>query len=195
MSGSMSRDWSGVVGAYRKYLFYQKQSQSAFDLVSVVQFNDRAVTTVNMVALYSASKNLSFSGGGTNFYPAAQNTFEIATKTPPTHTPIVVFMTDSCVTDAPAAAVKFGELNHNIRQVTGKDLELHVIAFGSGASTNQLQAIANSSPAGKLHISTDAAQLSNIFVDIGNDGNVTEVLQKNIWERVSGAVSDRIALE
>lgn len=195
MSGSMNQDWSGVVEAYKKYIACRKQTQSESDLVSVVQFDDHASTTVSMVALNDTPDNLSFSGGGTSFYPAAQNAFEIATKTPYTYTPTIVFMSDGETYDAPAAAGKFSELNRNVRQRTGNDLELHVIAFGSGASTGQLQTIANSSRAGKLHLSADTAQLSNIFVEIASGGDVVEVLQAEIGKRISDAVSDRLSLE
>jgi len=196
MSGSMNCDWSGVVAAYNQFIACRKQSQNESDLVSVIQFDSSAWTTVNMVPLSNAPNNLSFNGGGTCFYPAALNAFEIASKTPPTYTATVVFMSDGGTCDAPAAAQKFSELNQNVRQRNGNDLELHVIAFGCGASTTQLQNIAGSSGAGKLHTSADTAELSNIFVDIANSGDgVAKVLEAEIGKRILDAVSDRLSLE
>lgn len=195
MSGSMCHDWSGVEVAYNEYIARRKQNQSHSDLVSVVQFDDDASTTVRMVPLNDTPNSLHYSGGETNFYPAAEKAFKNVSKTPSTHTPTVVFMSDGQANDASAAARIFSELNCDVRQKTGNDLELHVIAFGSNASTSQLQEIANSSGAGKLYTSADTIQLSNIFVDIATNGDVAEVLEAEIGKRISEAVSDKLSLE
>ncbi len=195
MSGSMSRDWSGVVTAYNQYIQRRRQNQSECDLVSVVQFDSGAQTTVDMLPISQAPNILHFSGGGTCFYPAADHAFNLASKTPSTHKPVVVFMSDGGTWDADAAAGKFSQLNRNIRQSHDHDLELHVIAFGGGASTTQLQQITGSSRNGKLHTSADTTALSNIFVEIAGGANVAEKLEAEIGKRISDAVSDRLSVE
>merc|ERR1712232_323783 len=147
------------------------------------------------VAINKVPNNLQFRGGGTCFYPASLNAFELASKTPSSHSPTVVFMSDGGTRDADAAAGKFAKLNRNIRKRFYNDLELHVIAFGGGASTSQLQKIARSTRLGKLHTSADTAQLSSIFVEIAGGSSVADVLEAEIGKRISDAVSDRLSLE
>ena len=195
MSGSMSTSWSGVVAAYNQYLARRIQSQNQSDLVSVVQFDHSAMISVSKVPINQAPDNLSYSGGGTSFFPAALSAFALASDTPRTNVPVVVFMSDGGTNDASAAAGTFAQLNSNIRQSHGSDLELHVIAFGSGASTSQLQQIASSSRNSKLHTSANTAELTNIFVEIAGSSNVTEMLEAEIGKRISEAVSDRLSLE
>ena len=195
MSSSMAHHWSGVVVAYNQYLVRRRQNQSESDLVSVVQFHESAETTVIMAHISEAPNDLSFRGGGTCFYPAANNAFELASKTPSTHSATVVFMSDGATGDADAAAGKFSELNRNIRQSRDNDLELHVIAFGHEASSEQLQKIAGSSRRGKLYTSVNTVELSNIFVEIAGGSNVAAVLEAEIGKRISDAVSDRLSLE
>ena len=195
MSGSMSRDWSGVVAAYNQYVARRKQSQSKSDYISVVQFDSGALTSVELNPITTAPSDLTFGGGGTRFYPAAVQAFEVASKTPPTHSLTIIFMSDGGTNDAEDAAGKFSELNRSFRQSSDSDVELHVIAFGGGASTQQLQKITASSRRGKLHTSVDTAQLSNIFVEIAGGSNVAQVLEAEIGKRISDAVSDRLSLE
>ena len=194
-SGSMSYDWNGVIAAYNQYIARRRQNQSESDLVSVVQFDDHATVSVRMSPIGQSPNNLSYRGGGTSFHPAAQSACELASATPPSHIPVVVFMSDGCAHDAAQAAGAFSHLNRGIRHSHESDLELHVIAFGNGASTQQLQQIAGSSRNGKLQTSADTAQLSNIFVEIAGGSGVADVLEAEIGKRISDAVSDRLSLE
>eukprot|EP00978_Attheya_sp_CCMP212_P009335 scaffold22059_cov52-Attheya_sp.AAC.2 len=195
MSGSMSHNWGGVVAAYNQYICQRRQNQSDCDLVSVVQFSSTAKVYVRMTPISQAPNNLSFGGGGTRFHPAAQSACEVACMTPSSHIPVIVFMSDGASHDASQAAGEFSQLNRTIRLNTETDLELHVIAFGSGADTSQLKQIAGASQNGKLHMSADTAELSNIFVDIASGGNVTDRIEAEIGKRISEAVSDRLSLE
>jgi hypothetical protein len=104
-------------------------------------------------------------------------------------------MSDGCSSDAGAAAGSFGVLNREIRSKYKDDLELHVIAFGSGAHTAQLQQIAGSSRAGKLHMSADTAELSNVFADIAGGQDVAGLLEAQIGKGISDAVTDKLSLE
>ena len=195
MSGSMAFEWSGVVKAYNQYLQRRRQSQSECDLVSVVQFDGSAQVTVDMLPIGQAPSELTFGGGGTCFFPAARRAFVQASKTPSTHTPIIVFMSDGWANDANAAADNFSKLNQNIRQAHGNDLELHVIAFGDSASTTQLEKLAGSSKNGKFHTSANTAQLSNIFVEIACGANIAAKLEAEIGIRITEAISDRLTVE
>jgi hypothetical protein len=137
-SGSMQWEWAGVVVAYNQYLSRRRQNQSESDLVSVVQFDNNSRVTVNMQPIAQAPSELSPRFGGTAFAPAARDACSLARGTPSSHAHVVVFMSDGGTGDSAAAAGMFSTLNREIRATSGIDLELHVIAFGTGASTAQL---------------------------------------------------------
>ena len=194
-SGSMQNLWNGVVEAYRQYIDKRMQSQSDSDRVSVVQFDNRSQITVANKSLSRAPTTLSFRGGGTQFHPAALDACKLARETPSSHTPSIIFMSDGGSGDAPAAAHEFSVLNNVIIQTSGKDLELHVIAFGSGANDAQLQQIANASKAGKVYTSANVADLASLFVSIAANSNIATVLESEIAKRLSEAVSEKLSLE
>ncbi len=123
----MQHSWSGVVVAYNQYIAKRKQSQSDSDLVSVVQFDSSAHTTVCKQPLSATPNSLSYRGGGTAFYPAAAEACKLAGETPSTHTPVVIFMSDGQAGDASQAASAFAALNHQVVRKTSNNLELHVI--------------------------------------------------------------------
>jgi hypothetical protein len=184
-----------VIAAYTQYLHRRKQNQNDSDLVSVVQFDDYARATVSLQHLGLAPTDLSYRGGGTRFHPAAVMASQLAAQTPASHSPVVVFMSDGGTYDAAAAANVFATLNHGVRQRCNNDLELHVIGFGGGADTQQLQQIASASPNGKLYTSADTAELSSIFVNIAGGQDVGIILTAEVGKRISEAVADRLAVE
>ena len=193
-SGSMQGNWSGVVSAYTKYAAQRRQNQNDSDIVSVVQFDGTARVTVSQQPIRSIPTSLPYRGGGTQFSPAALEGSRMVAVTPTTHRPVVVFMSDGGTDDAPTAASTFRAVNQQVRQKHGCDLDLHVIAFGSGADTQQLQQICQSSPKGRVYLSSDTVQLTNIFVNIAGGTQVATVLQEEIAREISDAVSDTLSL-
>jgi uncharacterized protein YegL len=194
-SSSMRHNWAGVVVAYNQFLSRRRQNQSESDLISVVQFDDLSRVTVQQNSISRAPKGLSYRGGGTLFHPAARLACQMASATPPSHVPVIVFMSDGQARDASAAAVEFSTLNSEIRHRLGSDMELHVIAFGSGVDNAQLRQIAGASRNGKVHSSADAAELSNVFVEIASGQDVAALLEAEIGKRISEAVTDKLSLE
>ena len=95
--------------------------------ISVVKLDDYATVSVRMSPISKVPTSLSYSGGGTCFHPAALSACELASGTPPTHAPVVVFMSDGCAYDAAQAAGAFSQLNREIRHSHRNDLELHVM--------------------------------------------------------------------
>ena len=87
-------------------------------------------------------------------------------------------MSDGGSGDAAAAAGTFSLLNREMRLRLSADLELHVIAFGAGANTTQLQQIAGASRNGTMHSSADTTELSDIFVDIAGGQDVAGLLAR-----------------
>jgi preprotein translocase subunit SecA/uncharacterized protein YegL len=191
-SASMSNHWAGVVAAYNRFLSRRRQNQNESDLVSVVQFATSARVTVKQKLISLAPKNLKFISGGTSFYPAANHACQLARETPPSHVPFIVFMSDGGqARDATAAAVEFSKLNIEIRHLLGNDLELHVIAFGSGVDKAQMKKIARVSRNAKVYSSADTTELSNIFVEIASGQGVQAagLLEAEIGKRISEAVA------
>jgi len=147
------------------------------------------------VSLSNAPKQLSYNGQRTYFHPAALDACKVAHDTPETHTPVIIFMSDGEADDADAASREFSILNQRVSSATGKDLELHVVAFGNGASKSQLETIARASNVGKVHASANVEDLANVFVAIATNANVATVLESEISKRMSEAVSSKLSLE
>lgn len=194
-SGSMGGSWSGVVNCFREYIRQRLQNQNETDLVSVVQFDGTARVTVRLQPISSVPGSLSINGGGTCFAPAALEGSQVAAATPASHTPMLVFMSDGGTSDSAQAASTFKALNQTVKQKHGSDLELHVVAFGGGADTRQLQEISQASPKGRVHLSSDTVQLSSIFVGIAGGRHVATALQDEIAKEISEAVSETLSLE
>jgi hypothetical protein len=194
-SGSMTNNWGGVVVAYQQFIARRLQNQKESDLVSVVQFDSQSRITVRQQPISNTPQHLDYAGGGTCFHPAAADACRLARDTPPSHVPVVVFMSDGGSGDAAAASGEFLSLNQEIRPRLGSDLELHVIAFGSRTNNQQLQQIAGASGKGKVHTSADTAELSNVFVDIASERDVAGLLEAEIGKRISDAVTDKLSLE
>ena len=194
-SGSMSGSWAGVVKAFHEHIAQRRRNQNESDLVSVVQFDgDARVTIQNEPIGAVASRDLSQRGGGTQFAPAAQVGSQLVASTPMSHRPTVVLMSDGAACDSVVVASTLSSLNHQVMQKHGDDLDLHVIAFGHGADTQQLQHISQASPKGRVHLSSDTVQLNNIFVNIAGGQQLATVLQEEIGKEISEAVSDTLCL-
>jgi uncharacterized protein YegL len=195
-SGSMQYSWSGVVAVYNKYKHNRRQHQHDSDLVSVVQFDDRSRVTCQLQNIVNSPVNLSYAGGGTSFSPAAGSASTLARQTPPSHAPVIIFMSDGMANDSSQAANTFAALNKELKSRSGDDLELHVIGFGGGTDTSQLQQIASASANGRVHTTSDIDGLSKVFVQIAGGGdNVASVLEAEIGKRISDAVTNRLSVE
>ena len=194
-SRSMRNDWVGVVAAYNRYIERRKKYQCNSDLVSVVQFSKSARTTVNQSPIGSARTTLNRTSMGTRFEPAARVACEVARGTPSSHTPVVVFMSDGEAPDATAAASLFVDLNQEIKDQTGSDLELYVIAFRSRCNKSQLRQIAGASPMGTVRSSSDTEDLTRVFEEIAGGAQVADLLEAEIGKRISDAIGDKLALE
>jgi len=194
-SKSMCHSWTGVVEAYNQYILRRKQGQHVSDLLSVVQFNGSSRVTVQMQPISKAPEELDFAGKGTKFSPAAVTARHLVQTTPSSHVPVIVFMSDGGTNDADAAASIFDSINHEVKDRLVKDLELHVIAFGSKASQTQLQKIARTSRNGKVYTSADTTDLASIFVDIAVGEDVVGLLEAEIGRRISDVVTDKLLLE
>jgi hypothetical protein len=104
-------------------------------------------------------------------------------------------MSDGAANGAHEAANTFSTLNQEIRSHFGNDLKLHVIAFRLNTSHQQLELIDGASQNGKVHMSADTVDLSNVFVDIAGGQDVRSVLENEIRKCIPEAVTDKLCLE
>ena len=147
----------------------------------MVQFSGGSRITIDKSPINSVPTSLSYGGGGTQFHPASIKACQLASETPQSHTPLIVFMSDGGAGDASAAAAQqFSALNTSVLQSSGQDLQLHVIAFGSGANKVQQNLIANASKTGKVHTSANISDLANVFVNIASTQDVTTLLEPEV---------------
>ena len=75
------------------------------------------------------------------------------------------------------------------------DIELHVIGFGGGTDSSQLQEISRASAKGRVHTADDIDSLTKVFVQIASGDAVASALEEEIGKRISDAVTDRISAE
>ena len=174
----------------------RRQRQHDSDLVSVVQFGHNSRVTCQLKNIANAPGSLSYKGGNTCFSPAAASACNIARQTPSSHEPVIIFMSDGMANDSQSAANHFSAFNQELKIRSGSDLELHVIGFGGGTDTTQLQQIAGASANGRVHTASDIDSLSKVFVQIAGGGDaVASVLEAEIGKRISDAVTDRLSAE
>ena len=142
------------------------ENQCDSDLVSVVQLDSNSHLPVRGAPIRSAPDDLFYRGGGTCFYPAAYNARTVAHSEFSIHVPLVVFHErrtgDRHHTSQEVR--QFQALNNEVKSRTGSDLELDVIAFGWHACQQQPGQIAQASPIGKVGLSSDTADLSNVLL-------------------------------
>jgi hypothetical protein len=197
-SDSMRESWPGVVVAYNKYIQHRRQHQFKQDLISIIQFDGTARITCELNIIANAPTSLGFkSGRYTRFAPAATSACEVASRTPSSHVPVIIFMSDGVAMDSLDAARIFEALNltWKSRFPSFGEIELHVIGFGNGTSLNQLRDIADASNRGKMHSAANIDSLLNVFIDIADGGKVSTLLEDAISQRVSDAVVDRLMAE
>jgi uncharacterized protein YegL len=171
-SGSMQgTPWDQLVEALRSFV-QVRIDLGATDVVSVVQFDDRAHTTLRRVTLAAAkSAQLPFKGGGTSFKPALAEAQRViieskATAASAALPTMVVFMSDggngdgvvNTETKALAASAQCGDL-----------FQLHTIYFGSTSDSPRLQEMSQAVPNGRYHLAPTADALKQLFSEIAED--------------------------
>ena len=72
-----------------------------------------------------------------------------------------------------------------------KNLTLHTVGFGAGASHGLLSAMAKQGK-GQFHKALDGAQLQTAFTAIASSANVLGTLVSEFGDRVSSMISHRI---
>jgi hypothetical protein len=118
---------------------------------------------------------------------AAEQCINIASST---KTPQIVFMTDGGASD-------IGQACNTMRSIQSRmairGLQLHVIGFGSGVDTGNLQQLA---AAGNGQVVTAAqGNLVSAFVKIAANSAPTDNLFKEIGKRISEEVSEKLILD
>ena len=118
------------------------------DVLTVITFSSTANTVCTMVP-FSSAPSLPFKGGGTSFYPPLTNAEDALVQAGSSDLmPILVLMTDGCCSDVNQATSKMTDLNSNYKD---DGLQVHFVAFGSGASISNLETLKEACDEGHIH--------------------------------------------
>jgi len=147
--------WSQLNQAYKKVWMYFENGQGAGEVVSVVQYSGSARVTLQYGTFQGGARDLQQGGGGTAFSPAAEQAVGLIKSQPAGCTPVVIFMSDGQTNDGEQAKSVLG-------RVPG--LQVHTVAFGSGASTDVLRNMASKPE--YFHTALDGAELVKEFLNI-----------------------------
>ena len=163
-SGSMcGRNWEETMKAYNTYLDTRRALRGSNDRVSVITFDNTALTHVQQQPLELAPTRIGMRGGGTQFKPALTAAGSCLSQTPQGMGSLLVFMTDGACGDANAALAE----SISLRQQCNEDLQVHFIGFGGGAAASVLAQMANNMQ-GNVYAAATGADLTDVFGSIAN---------------------------
>ena len=186
-SGSMTR-WELTVQAFNDYRSRRLKNQGLNDVVSIINFASSARVCKTAERIQDV-KMSDYKNGGTSFAPAAQCAYDlITTNNPPGKNPVVVMMTDGEAGDASSAHQHFVTLNSWCDR-NGFKFQLHVIAAGQGASTDNVKVLAGN--IGRWH-NTSFRDLGHTFTKICEDNQANDKLYKAIGQQITDGVTKQI---
>ena len=163
-SYSMKNDWGALDAAYRSFLDTIAPI-SPESLVSVVQFSCTSRSVLELVSLKRARKHrLVQEEGMTQFIPALRDAQRLLERGPPSHTPLLVFMTDGASQDN-------AKVQCSILKLQVPNLQSHFVYFQNSPNPKPgatLQAMA-SIMGGQYHLSDKNIELAQTFAAIASE--------------------------
>lgn len=177
--------WAGLIEAFNNVWTYLAKSQSANELCSVMHHDGCSRTIF---------QNKPFRGrppdcgppnyGGNCFLRVAQHVHGMLASQPAGYNPIIIFMSDGGCSDYGPCKNKFGELRSRF-----PNMQVHAVAFSSGANETALRHIADS-PA-HFHKAISGAELSTTFATIVDSVSDSKVA-KHVYEKVAEELASKI---
>eukprot|EP01031_Cornospumella_fuschlensis_P024805 gene24805-29975_t len=169
-SGSMSgAPFAELTAAYMNFIA-KRQALKNGDIVSVVMFSGSPRVVASCQPISNAPL-LTFSDGGTAFAGALAKAREcISAGSNTTTVPVVIFMTDGGCGDLAEALQQMKALDE---QCTPLGLQVHLVAFGGGASIDNLNAMSSTCTRGFVH-TAGMGELENTFQEIEQSLYVAE---------------------
>lgn len=161
-SGSMQDDFNELRGAYNNFVQQRREKGSPEDRMSVIMFGHDSRIIAQMVSFVEAP-NLSYQGGGTDFASPLRDALSLLNQTDSSHNlmPILLLMTDGGASVEPAASIM-----KSIDEKYKEDkLQVHFVAFGSGASIQTLECLKANTSDGYIHRS-QMGELETTFTSI-----------------------------
>lgn len=198
-SGSMSGSaWEATKDAYWDQFITprlsgandRQASLTNCDQVSVVTFNDTARVQHSCVPILSAPTKdaIDYKSGGTNFGPALEMCkAEFSNTDGSGLTPLLIFMSDGG--GSGKETMSSVHAAHG-----GRGLQVHTIAFGSGASKDTLREMA-SLGGGRFHDAPTGVALGRVFKEISGTSKASQELMEGVGNEVSSMVSNKIRLD
>eukprot|EP01031_Cornospumella_fuschlensis_P025016 gene25016-30218_t len=169
-SGSMSgAPFAELTAAYKNFVA-KRQALKNGDIVSVVMFSGSSRVIASCQPISNAP-SLPFSGGGTAFAGALARARDCISAGSNTYAaPVVIFMTDGGCGDLPEALQQMRALDE---QCAPLGLQVHLVAFGGGASIDNLNAMSSTCTRGFVH-TAGMGELENTFQEIEQSLYVAE---------------------
>jgi len=194
-SGSMSGSpWNDLTLAYKAFLRKRVSDQGGQgDMVSIVIFNSSSRIVGPIIQpIKNAPKHLDYNGGGTCFLPAMLDGEKCLNETPLNKCPVVVFMSDGESDDYEQAADVSLRMFANC-DAKNVSLQIHTIAFGSGAKRDALKKVATRR--GKFHNAPTGFDLQETFKVIAANAGPSDTIFKEVGSRIAEAVTDKLTIE
>jgi len=195
-SGSMGgQPWNELISAVGKFWTTRSEEQGLREYVSVVQFSNRAHTTVEHVPLQGRVPNLLYHGGGTLFEPAVHQAKQLIDKWGGGQV-AVIFMSDGSSGDSGAPS----ELSRIASQM-GDKFSCYTVGFGGGADASVLKQMAfkQGKQCNDAYKSAQIGELGsafgNIARDLGKDSPASQALVKEISDAIAQKVHNKICSE
>jgi len=189
-SGSMSGSpWDELVRAYTIFLNKRLSDQMGVnDIISIIQFDDNARTTVEGISIHAAPRQLHCRGGGTIFAPALQQARNLIATTK--DIPVLIFMSDGNASDGPSAITAIQAI-----LAASPNVQVHTIAFGSSAGHQLLQTLARNGN-GRFHAAINGIALGGTFSQIASGAlSPLHQLATMVGSKLSQEVANKIVLD
>jgi len=191
----MTNDWKDLVQAVKSFLGV-RSGIGVQDRVSVVIYNSSSRVFWDAKPLCECSREVdtlfnAFQSGGTCFSRAFEKTLEVLQKGPPDLPPAILFMSDGGCNDGEP------ELQKIVSAFPG--VKVDTLAFGTGADTKKLQALADIA-GGQMKFADTSTSLRHKFAEVASglsqrprhSGNEAQLAKESSMSRACAAVVDDV---
>jgi uncharacterized protein YegL len=193
-SGSMhGQPWLDVVNAFHALLDRRLADQQAGDIVTVVQFDESARTTLCQASVASArSTILPYSGGSTSIDSALLRALGELEAAPADCTPLLILMSDGCHNSGHYDPLLMMQAIY-ARLGAARNLQVHTIAFGH-SNDSTLKALATEGR-GQYHECATGVELARTFEEIAAGCNAVDGLVEKFSDIISDMISVKVSFD
>lgn len=190
-SGSMSgAPWNALCAAYKTFLTARKSSQGVSDIVSVIYHETTPMVVHSQALLHSMPSLAPPRLGGNHFSRALEAGDRAIGAAPANYTPVLIFMSDGCDNNYQS------EMRTITSKYSSRGIQIHTVAFGSGADHRMLKRMADECDGrGHFHSAPDAYVLNSTFAAIATQAEATNQLISALGALIGDQVTSRLMLD